>query len=151
MYKFGIYPKAFTVNGQDIGVPISITETSYDIHMALRGREHISIYAFSRFMLAPRWKKSGEEKVVYNKEEYFLFTGPRLGMYSDTADIREGPFVNHYINKLEVLVTYKDSQFFLELNGEADLSCSSIDDYWYKGKKEGIWSFSGLIVFEDSE
>lgn len=140
MYKFNLHPKEFKINGIDIGKAESITENPGAIDIQLRGREHIIIYAFSRAMFAIPSKRHGVE--------HFIFSGPRLGFYHDTADVREGPFVNHFFQKLSVDVSYQGNQVIVEYTGEADLSCSSIDEYWYKGKREGIWFFSGGTVYD---
>jgi hypothetical protein len=140
MYKFNIYSRNFNVNGLDIGKAQAITENPESIDINLKESEHIIIYSFSRLMLANPSKCNGPE--------HFEFTGPRLGFYHDTADVREGPYVNHFIHKLSVDVLYQGCQVVIGINGEADLSYSSIDDYWYKGEKEGIWGFSGGVVYE---
>jgi hypothetical protein len=140
MHKFNLYAKDFQVNGLDIGKAESIKENSGSIDINLKGREQIIIYAFSRSMFAIPSKRRGSE--------HFEFSGPRLGFYHDTADMREGPFVNHFLRKLSVHVRYHELQVIVEFSGAADLSCSHIDDYWYKGKKKGIWSFTGSAVYE---
>jgi hypothetical protein len=140
MHKFNLHSKGFLVNNLHIGEAESVTESPGAIDIKLRGHEHIIIYAFSRSMFAPSFMRQGVE--------HFEFSGPRLGLYHDTADMREGPFINHFLQHLSVDIAYQGSQVLVAFNGEADLLHSSIDKYWYKGKKEGIWSFSGEVVYE---
>lgn len=58
------------------------------------GRQGISIYAFNKLML------SNYVESVLPKEENYFFSGPNLGLYHDTQDPREGPYVNHGIENL---------------------------------------------------
>lgn len=139
MYKFNLHSKEFAINGVGIGKAESITENPGFIDIKLRGSEHLVIYAFSREMFAIPSKRHGVE--------HFFFSSPRLGFYHDTADVREGPFVNHFVYKLSVDVSYEGNQVIVEYSGEADLSCSSIDKYWYSGEKKGVWNFSGGAIY----
>jgi hypothetical protein len=100
------------------------------------GRQGISIYAFNKLML------SNYVESVLPKEEYYFFSGPNLGLYHDTQDPREGPYVNHGIENLNIQIFYGVSGTTILLKGTADLSKSGMDPYWYSGRKTGFWGFS---------
>lgn len=111
------------------------------LEIKLSGRAAIHLYTFSSLMLPIEAKRIGAEK--------YAFVGPRLGLYHDTADVREGPFVNHFINELEIEIAYLskvDASF--RLVGKADLSASTVDQYWYKGARTGTWSFEANFSYK---
>jgi hypothetical protein len=90
-------------------------------------------------MLAPKSKRGAEES--------YEFTGPRLGVYHETADPREGPFVNHYVERLEIRITYPTGDLaIVDVKAWADRSKSYFDSYWYKGPSAGLWTFEGRMA-----
>jgi len=73
--------------------------------------------------------------------------GPKLGLYHDTADFREGSYVNHYIEHLEIHVSYSsrdEAQF--NIKGYCDLAKSYFDPNWYKGDRSGRWEFEASFT-----
>lgn len=111
---------------------IKINHNSFEIN--LHGRETISLYTFNSLMLPSSAKREGVE--------LYKFSGPRLGLYHDTADVREGPYVNHFIESLEIEISYPSSnEAQFRVKGHCHLANSSFDTYWYKGGTSGIWEF----------
>jgi hypothetical protein len=123
-----------SINGQaTISIPgVMLDYRSLEIH--LPGRERICIYVFNSLMLPIETKREGAE--------YYKFSGPKLGLYHDTADVREGPYINHYIEQLEVHISYpsRDEALF-NIKGSCDLAKSYFNSYWYKGATSGNWTF----------
>jgi hypothetical protein len=111
---------------------VRLDTRTFEIH--LHGRECIRLYTFNSSMLPIQSKRIGVDKYIFN--------GPQLGLYHDTADIREDPYINHFISQLEIFITYCSSdEAFFRIKGTADLSRSSLDPYWYKGATSGDWAF----------
>jgi hypothetical protein len=80
-----------------IDIPgVRLDHRSLEIH--LHERERIRLYTFNSLMLPIEAMRKGTES--------YMFSGPMLGLYHDTADIREGPYINHYINQLEISISY---------------------------------------------
>jgi hypothetical protein len=107
----------------------------YGLEITFGGREHISLYVFNQLMLSNYVESALPRHEIYN------FQGPQLGLYSDTADPREGPFVNHRLEKIELEIFYEFSGKTISIKGMADLANSGFDEYWYKGSKTGFWNF----------
>jgi len=127
-------PGSASINGTPIGVIRGIKLDSRSLEVLLGGRAAITLYTFNSMMFPIEPKRIGTER--------YLFEGPKLGFYHDTADIREGPFVNHFINRLEIEVTYlSTTEAAVKIKGSANLAASSFDPFWYKGSTSGDWAF----------
>ncbi|UXY15759.1 hypothetical protein N8I74_01720 [Chitiniphilus purpureus] len=119
------------------GPPTAIPGVRIDgqsLEITLLGHERISLYVFNYLMFPIAKKREGIEK--------YSFSGPYLGLYHDTADPREGPYVNHHIEKLEITIFYPtcDKAKFI-IKGCCDITKSSFDPYWYRGPVSGFWLF----------
>ncbi len=99
----------------------------------IRNTSSIDIYTFKSFMLPIESKRKGIER--------YVFSGPRLGVYCEVADPREGSFVNHFIEEMDINIEYLDKSALFSIKGMADISKSSFDSYWYKGETSGPWKF----------
>jgi len=119
------------VGGERIEVAVKSGEISFTF-----GHAHIHLEAPPELTLA----RTGADQT-------FTAEAQKLGLYADVADFREGPYVNHFINKLEIAVRYQDDGIFMRIYGEADLSESSVDTYWYHGKVNGSWSFTTEFLY----
>jgi hypothetical protein len=123
-----------TINGQPVGALRDVRLDHRYLEILLQGHAGICVYAFSSLMFSVESNRRGSDNYVMD--------GPKLGFYHDTRDPREGPYVNHYINHLDVTVIYKSiDEAHLRICGVADLTKSAIDSYWYKGPTEGKWTF----------
>lgn len=103
----------------------------------LQGQEHLNIYAFNALMLQLGDKRKGIER--------YVLSGPRLGIYYDVVDVREGPFVNHYLHELDITIEYGEECAIINMQGVSDLSRSSFDHSWYKGPTTGTWQCAVTI------
>lgn len=125
------------------GVPIDDVRAKLDhrsLEFDLGARRGVRLYTFSSLMLAPESSRGGEER--------YEFTGPRLGIYHETADAREGPFVNHHVERLEIRVSYPTPDLaVVDVKAWADRSKSFLDSYWYKGPATGRWTFEGRMAY----
>ncbi|MDD2829248.1 MAG: hypothetical protein PHW18_06705 [Sulfuricurvum sp.] len=121
---------SFDING------VYIAPRAFNIH--LKGSEAITIYTFNSLMFPIEQKRKGTD--VYE------FKGPCIGLYYDVADIREGPYINHFIDKLLLSIKYQGKSATFHLKGQADMSKSSFDDFWYKGLTNGIWTFEVRFI-----
>lgn len=134
--KRDIYQAKIRINNgeetEDCTVEFSFT-TSMSISFAIR--EGLNIYTFNKSMIRTYTSISGAV------EENYKFSGPLLGIYHKTEDIREGPCINHLIEKLEIQIKHHLTGRHLKLCGEADLSRSNFDNYYYKGPRTGTWCF----------
>lgn len=127
------------INGTLISEVRGINLDSRSLEIFLSGRAAIRLYTLNSLMLPIESKRIGTER--------YLFEGPQLGLYHDTADIREGPFVNHYISRLDIEVTYlSTSEASVKVKGSANLAASSFDPYWYKGSTSGYWEFEASFT-----
>lgn len=127
------------INGAPLKEIAGVTLDARTLEIHLRGREYIRIYAFNSLMLPIESKRIG-------LDEYEML-GPKLGMYRDTADIREGPYINHYIDQLSISIAYySDDEAWFNIKGKADLSKSSFDSYWHRGATSGEWRFEVAFV-----
>lgn len=127
-------PANVSINGAPISGVLGVHLDSKSFEVALSGRAAIRLYTFNSLMFPIESERIGTER--------YLFEGPKLGLYHDTADIREGPFINHYISRLESEITYpspREASF--KIKGSANLAASSFDPYWYKGGTLGQWTF----------
>lgn len=110
------------------------------LEILLPGRQRISIYAFNTLMLLAR--------PASQEIDRFILDGPKLGLYHDTADIREGPYIKHYLSHIEVSIAYpSNDQAHITVSGRADLAKSAFDSYWYKGPTTGQWSFEASFAY----
>lgn len=110
------------------------------LEFELGARRGVRFYTFSSLMLSPESRRAGEES--------YEFTGPRLGVYHETADPREGPFVSHQVERLEIRVIYPAPDLALvDVRAWADRSKSFVDSYWYKGPATGRWTFEGRMAY----
>jgi len=127
-------PGTVSINGSAaITIPgVRLDYRSLEIH--LFKKERIRLYTFNSLMLPIEAKRDGTE--------YYKFFGPKLGLYHDTIDIREGPYINHNIEQLEISIQYysHDAAHFI-IKGCCDLTKSYFDPYWYKGVTSGSWTF----------
>jgi hypothetical protein len=127
-------PATAFINGKAVNdIPgVMLTPRSLAIH--LHGRERIILYPFNSRMFPIEAKRKGIDQ--------YKFIGPMLGFYHDTADIREGPYVNHYVEQLDISIAYPcNFEASLNIRGRCDLAKSSVDPYWYKGAVSGDWTF----------
>ncbi|MGH1440050.1 MAG: hypothetical protein ACRBBR_08080 [Cellvibrionaceae bacterium] len=104
----------------------------------IKKREAIKFYIFNSLMFPIESKRVGIEE--------YKFEGPRVGMYYDTVDPREGTYINHFINKLSIRIKYDSLSASFSIKGEANLSDSSFDEYWYKGETSGLWYFEAKFI-----
>lgn len=135
-----LYPGTVILDGRLLDAIRGVKLDHQTLEIKLPGRAAIRIYTFNTLMLRIEAERTGTER--------FAFTGPRLGMYHDTADIREGPCVNHFISELEIEIGYPsklDASF--RILGRADLAASSVDRYWYQGARAGTWSFEANFSY----
>ena len=110
-----------------------------DVKILFLERAIIHLYAFHSFMFPIETKREGTE--------CYQFSGPNLGLYYDIADIREGPYIKHYIEQLEISISYPSRvEALFVIKGRCDLSKSYFDSYWYKGPKSGKWSFKAQFA-----
>lgn len=100
--ELNFVPRTAFINGKAVtGVPgVRLDSRSLEIHLHDRARIHL--YTFNWLMLPIESKRKGTEQ--------YKFAGPILGLYHDTADIREGPYVNHYIDQLEIYISYPSNE-----------------------------------------
>lgn len=115
--------------------------SSFGLQVQFGGRERLSLYFFNDLLL-----RSYHEKSLPITEK-FQFNGPGIGLYSDTTDPREGPYVNHRVESVSVTVCYTLEGRRIEFIGHADLRNSSYNSDYYKGKKFGFWQFYLIIDF----
>lgn len=134
-------PHKVSIDGKPIVNVLGIKIDSNSFKLQLDSAEYIDLYPFNARMFA-------EASQRVNSERY-VFEGPKLGFYCDTADTREGPYVNHFINRLEIHLQYLSPRtVLLEITGNADLARSSFDPHWYKGASTGIWKFEASFTHE---
>lgn len=127
-------PVEITVDGKPIVNALGAKIDSDSLTIRLDSTEYIDLYPFNARMFAIASQRVDAER--------FVFEGPKLGLYCDTADPREGPYVNHLINRLEIHLHYLSPLTVqLEIKGSADLARSSFDPCWYKGPSTGTWEF----------
>jgi hypothetical protein len=127
------------VNGNPINGICGVRLDHRGLEIYLRGQECIRLYTFNSLMLPINAKRSRTDKYIY--------CGPNLGLYHDTVDMREGPYINHHINHLEITITYNTSEEALfNIKGNADLSKSYFDPNGYKGVTSGEWVFEVLFI-----
>jgi hypothetical protein len=132
--KPNLEPGTASINGTAATDILGVKIDYRSLEIQLKGRECIDIMCFNSMMLAVEAKREGSER--------YAFTGPKLGLYHDTADIREGPYVNHYINRLEIFISYPSRlEASFVIKGSCDLSKSYVDPYWHKGASTGDWTF----------
>lgn len=106
-----------------------------------RPYEGINIYCISKLML-----KSGAKRVGVDTYE---FQGPRLGHYHLTYDQRDGPVLNHFINKLNVAITYlNEKSAVFSIYGSADTQFSFVDKRDYMKEVPSEWTFSVEFPYE---
>lgn len=134
--KPDVYAAKISINSckekEDCTLEFSFT-TLTSINWATR--EGISINTFNKLMI--RNVTSASNLL----EDNYSFSGPLLGLYHKTEDVREGPYLNHHIEKMKIQIKYDIAGSHVTLWGEADLSKSSFDDYYYKGPRTGAWCF----------
>lgn len=116
------------------GLYISFCDSKQKISLSVFNRNIISNYV---------------ERILPTTDSY-TFSGPNLGMYSDTADMREGPFVNHCFKKLEIIIFHEPAGKTVTVKGVADLENSGVDNYWYVGERVGEWIFSLKFIMPSS-
>ncbi len=117
-----------TIGGRSISKINGVTLDQWGAVINIKDRERINIFAFNSFMFPNETNRIG-------LDEYVL-SGPCLGIYSDTDDPREGPYVNHFIKELSISITYYSAdEAWINISGSADLSKSS---YGYPQKKENL-------------
>jgi hypothetical protein len=133
--KPSLEPGTASINGAAATRIIGVKFDYRTFEIQLKGRECININCFSSKMLAVEAKRIGSE--------HYTFEGPKLGFYHDTVDIREGPYVNHYINHLEIFISYPSRlEASFVIKGSCDLSKSYIDPYGRpKVATSGDWIF----------
>lgn len=132
-------PVKVTINGKPIVNALGAKIDSNSFEIELDSAEYIVLYPFNARMFAIASQRVHSER--------FVFDGPRLGFYCDTEDPREGPYVNHFINRLEIRLQYLSPLAVLvEIEGSADLARSSFDAYWYKGPLTGTWEFEASFT-----
>ena len=135
-----LFPGTAVVDGNKLD-PIRGARLDHrTLELSLIDNSALRIYTFNSLMLPIEAKRTGVET--------YEFFGPKLGIYHDTADLREGPFVNHFIRKLKIEISYlSKAEATIILIGEADLSESNVDPYWYKGSKSGAWNFEATFLY----
>lgn len=127
------------INGDILPKLCKVQISNLGLHARFGGRENLSLYFFN-------------DSLLHNYTEDFLpitekfqFNGPGVGLYSDTADPREGPYVNHRVESVSITVHHTIKGRHIEIIGHADLRDSSYDSEYYKGKKSGFWQFYLII------
>ncbi|UOD28031.1 hypothetical protein INH39_21460 [Massilia violaceinigra] len=136
-------PETAKVSLQD-GPFLNVQKTeinSQSLTIVLEKDHGLYLYAFNSRMFLSHPHRTGAER--------FIFEGPRLGLYYDTADPREGPFVNHHINRVDIHLDYLSADAVrVNIDGSADLAKSSVDEYWYKGARSGTWKFTASFIHQ---
>ncbi len=134
-------PETAKISLQD-GPFVDLQETEINLQsstIVLEKGHGLYLYVFNSRMFLSHPHRTGAER--------FMFEGPRLGLYYDTADPREGPFVNHRINRVDIHLEYLSADAVrVNIDGSADLAKSWVDDYWYKGATSGIWKFTASFI-----
>lgn len=135
-----IQPASVLIDGKPVKEGCGVRFDYRTLEVILPGRQRISVYAFNSLMLSGRSPRQDVDRITLD--------GPMLGLYHDTADIREGPYINHYLNHVEILIAYPSSdEAHIRISGKADLAKSSCDSYSYKGPSKGKWSFEASFAY----
>ncbi|GAB3368268.1 hypothetical protein [Massilia agri] len=130
-----------SINGETFSDVLGVQIDAGTTNIQLSETAYIDLYPFNARMFAKASQRLNPER--------YVFEGPNLGIYCDTADPREGPYVNHFINRLEIHLQYLSPlTVLLEIAGSADLARSTIDPYWYRGASTGIWEFEASFIHE---
>lgn len=133
-------PASVLIDGNLVGGECGVRFDYRTLEILLPGRQRISIYAFNTLMLSARSARQEADR--------FMFDGPKLGLYHDTADIREGPYINHYLSHVEASIFYPSKEEArITVSGSADLAKSVFDSIWYKGPTKGQWSFKASFAY----
>ena len=82
---------------------------------------------------------------IYKEFEY-LMSGPKLGFYHYTDDMREGPSINHIINNISMSFKSSDIANMCSIQATCDLAYSSYDKYWRTFPEKG--EFKIKLYFE---
>jgi hypothetical protein len=137
--KNRLQPATVLIDGLPLGEVRGVRLDCRTLEIHLLERATIKVYVFSSLMLPIASKRLGRET--------YIFDGPRLGIYHDTADVREGPFINHFIHHLEIAIAYpSEHEAAFDIKGTADLAESYMDSYWYKGPRSGTWTFEAAFL-----
>ncbi len=132
-------PGSAIVNGKSVTAMRGVRLDYRSLEIYLLGRKCIDLYTFNSLMLASQPKQI--------RVDEYVFKGPKLGLYHDTADMRNGPYVNHFIDHLEISIKCcPGGEFTFSIKGKADLSKSSFDPNCYKGGTSGDWTFEVTFV-----
>ncbi|WP_174873057.1 hypothetical protein [Vogesella oryzae] len=134
-------PATCHINGKAIhGIPgVKLDYQALEIH--LHGRERIKLYTFKAVMLPNERNRKGTDR--------YSFIGPKLGLYHDTIDMRDGPYVNHYIDQLDISITYlSNTEASFNIKGRCDLARSYFDPYYFKEVPSGDWTFEVSFVYK---
>lgn len=135
-----IQPASVLIDGKPVKEGCGVQFDHRTLEVILPGRQRISIYAFNSLMLSGRSPSQDVDRITLD--------GPRLGLYHDTADMREGPFINHYLSHVEISIAYpSNDEARVHIFASADLAKSSCDPYWYKGPTKGQWSFEASFAY----
>jgi hypothetical protein len=130
------YDAKISINCSEIKKHCTVQlDSSWGMHIKIPEKAGIQIYAFNKMML------SNYVTSALPREENYSLIGPRLGLYHDTKDPREGPYINHWIEQLKIQIKYDVTGKHFLVNGEANLSNSGVDEYWYNGERSGTWQF----------
>ena len=134
-----IQPASVLIDGKSVNDNSGVRFDYRTFEILLIGYQRISIYGFNSLMLSGRTARQAIDQ--------FVFDGPKLGLYYDVMDVREGPYINHLVKHLEISVTYpSEDEARINMSGRADLSESSFDPCWYKGPTSGEWIFEVSCV-----
>ena len=132
-------PAVASINGTPVHAIRGVRLDSRALEIFLGEREAIRLYTFNSLMFPIDSKRTGTQK--------YSFEGPQLGIYHNTADVREGPFVNHFISQLDIEISFRsEKEALLKVKGSANLAASSFDPYWYKGPTTGVWQFEASFT-----
>jgi hypothetical protein len=130
------YDAEISINKSEVKKHCTVRlDSSWGMSVDIPEREGITIYVFNKLMIS-RYVTS-----ALPREENYALKGPKLGLYHDTADPREGPYINHWVEQLKIQIKYDMAGIHFSIHGEAGLSNSGVDEYWYKGERTGIWQF----------
>ena len=107
---------------------MSVIFLNGEFTLNIRNREGLNLYPLNLMLI------NGLPEGTYT----FAFSGPMIGLYHDTKDPREGPYINHYLEAAIVHIKIEPSSVSINITCTADLEKSSFDTYWYSEKKQAF-------------
>jgi hypothetical protein len=108
------YDAEISINKSEVKKHCTVRlDSSWGMSVDIPEREGITIYVFNKLMIS-RYVTS-----ALPREENYALKGPKLGLYHDTADPREGPYINHWVEQLKIQIKYDMAGIHFSIHGEA--------------------------------